>query len=108
MLAVHQGTWRKERDGPLPEVAALDQICKRYGWDYWTYQAQPAAFIDEVAQLIRAEQEAEAWREREQWKERLRTAPETVPESVKRALVAERSTDDLLAEAAAQGFEVPS
>ena len=40
-------------------------VCKKMGWDYWTYQAQPAPFIQDILTFIALERTAEETAEAE-------------------------------------------
>ena len=50
-------------------------ICKEFGWDYYTYERQPARFIDEVTIIMQQEtqhQENEANKQRRKMQTRKR------------------------------------
>jgi len=53
MLRYHRGTWREGDE--MPDVAALDLFCKRYGWSYDQWCKTPWDKIEELRQVIEAE-----------------------------------------------------
>lgn len=42
----------------LPPETIRYLVCKTMGWDYFTYRAQPASFVEEVWAHIVAENQA--------------------------------------------------
>jgi hypothetical protein len=42
----------------LPKEFIRYFICRKMGWDYYTYMSQPAFFIDEIMDCIYAEEAA--------------------------------------------------
>jgi|TARA_R110001599_G_scaffold242447_1_gene442057 hypothetical protein len=43
-------------DAGVPMSVIRVQICREMNWDYWTYQSQPAEFINEILGVMMAEQ----------------------------------------------------
>ena len=111
MLAFHAGTYRAERDGPVPEAAHWDVLMRRYGWDWWTLSEQPADVLEQLQAVISAEV---AW---ENEKARTQVAAMNAQRAKSgQPLIAlpdgsqplpEVSSDELIEEARAQGFLVP-
>lgn len=47
----------KEKKIVPPEFTRY-MICKKMGWDYWTYMAQPSHFIQDILTCMEAEDTA--------------------------------------------------
>jgi hypothetical protein len=44
-----------DKGGTGSEIYARYTICREMGWDYYTYEAQPASFIDEIRIIMQQE-----------------------------------------------------
>jgi hypothetical protein len=55
MRSYLNGTWSSERDGPLPDAAAIDAFLQRYGWTWQEYQDTPEAVIQELSAVMAGE-----------------------------------------------------
>jgi hypothetical protein len=47
------------KGGKVPYEYSRYVICRRMGWDYFTFNSQPAFFINEISECMEAEDKAE-------------------------------------------------
>lgn len=71
MRSYLDGTWSSERDGPLPDAAAIDTYLQRYGWTWDEYQDTPENVIQELGAVMAGETD----HNREQAKRNARHSP---------------------------------
>jgi len=45
----------KGNSGKIPMEYSRYKICRRMGWDYFTFNSQPAFFVEEIASCMEAE-----------------------------------------------------
>jgi len=52
----------------IPEEYSRYVLCRKMGWDYYTYNAQPAFFVEQIADCINAEEKSQKIKEAKQQK----------------------------------------